>query len=107
MRRAGARRLAPPAAETCRRIGLLVVDRVQTRLRALPDEVLDAPLPAPGAALATLPLERRTVNTLRRADAASTKEAPWTIRRYLAIPRFGGRALVDLLAALEVHAGVP
>jgi len=92
--------------ETCRRIGLFVVDRVQTRLRALPDDVLDMPLPPPGALLSTLPLERRTVNTLRRADTSSTKDAPWTIRRYLAIRRFGGRALVDLLAALEVEAGV-
>src|SRR2546423_10075687 len=52
-------------AETCRRVSLLVVDRVQTRLRGLPHAIRDTLLPAPDAALA-LPLELRTSNTLRR-----------------------------------------
>jgi hypothetical protein len=92
--------------ETCRRVSLFVVDRVQTRLRALPDTVLDTQLPPPAAVLA-LSLERRTINTLRRAGTFASNDPPWTIRRYLKIARFGGRALVDLLAALEVHAGIP
>jgi hypothetical protein len=49
--------------------------------------------------------ERRTVNTLRRAVAGGAIEGPWTSRRYLKLPRFGGRALVDLLAAVEARGG--
>jgi hypothetical protein len=90
--------------ETCRQLAMLAVDRVQTRLAALPPEVLDAVLPAPAAALA-FRLERRTLNTLRRAVAAGATEGPWTLRRYLKLPRFGGRALVDLLAAVEAREG--
>jgi hypothetical protein len=92
-------RLAP---EICRRVSLLVVDRVQTRLRSLPDVIRDTPLPPPDAALA-LPIERRTGNTLRRAVGPRGGGASWTVGRYLKIRRFGGRALVDLLAALEAH----
>ena len=91
-------------AEACRRVSLLVVDRVQTRLRALPHAIRDTLLPAPDAALA-LPLERRTSNTLRRIAARGDGQ-PWTVGRYLAIRRFGGRALVDLVAAFEARAGV-
>jgi hypothetical protein len=93
----------PP--EICRRVSLLIVDRVQTRLRALPDAIRDTLLPTPEAALA-LPLERRTINTLRRAGAVRDDGEPWTVGRYLAIRRFGGRALVDLLAAFEARTGV-
>jgi len=92
-------------AQVFRRVSLLVVDRVQTRLRALPDAVRDTLLPAPEAALA-LPLERRTINTLRRAGSARADDGPWTVGRYIAIRRFGGRALLDLLAAFEARAGV-
>jgi hypothetical protein len=96
------KRLAP---EICRRLSLLVVDRVQTRLRALPQAIRDTLLPSPDAALA-LPIERRTINTLRRVAGAGADSEPWTVGRYLAIRRFGGRALVDLLAAFEARAGV-
>jgi hypothetical protein len=99
-----ARAWARLPAETCRRISLLVVDRVQTRLRPLPEAIRDAPMPAPDAALA-LPIERRTGNTLRRALGARPGGEPWTVGRYLKIRRFGGRALVDLLAALEGDGG--
>ena len=93
-------------AETCERLALLVVDRVQTRLRSLPELARTAPLPDPATAI-TLPLERRTLNTLRRAVprgsaiVSATADGPWNIDRYLTIPRFGGRALVDLLSAVE------
>jgi hypothetical protein len=91
--------------DTCRRVSLLVVDRVQTRLRSLPESIRDTLLPTPEAALA-LPLERRTLNTLRRASSARSGSEPWTVGRYLAIRRFGGRALVDLLAAFEPRVGI-
>src|SRR5262245_6479523 len=93
----------PP--EVCRRVSLLVVDRVQTRLRALPEMIRETLLPSPEAAFA-LPLERRTINTLRRAGGWRGDGGPWTVGRYIAIRRFGGRALVDLLAAFEARAGV-
>jgi hypothetical protein len=92
----------PP--EICRRAGATVVDRVQTRLQALPDAILDAPLPDPSTVL-TFTLERRTANTLRRAAAAG-RTGQWSLRRYLCLPRFGGRAVVDLLAAVEAHGQV-
>jgi hypothetical protein len=101
-----------PAA-TCQRLGLLVVDRVQTRIATLPEMVLRIPMPDPRTALA-LPLERRTLNTLQRELANGTltgtgdgrPDGPWTIGRYLGIRRFGGRALVDLLAAVEARGGI-
>jgi len=91
----------PP--EICRRVSLLVVDRVQTRLGSLPDAIRDTRLPSPEAALA-LPLEHRTINTLRRAVGKGSAGQSWTVGRYIGIRRFGGRALVDLLAAFEAHA---
>src|SRR3954471_7240338 len=91
----------PP--ERCFQLGMAVVDRVQTRLEGLPAHVLDAPLPDPATAL-TFKLERRTANTLRRALSAGA-EGPWTLKRYLNVPRFGGRAVVDLLAAAEAPGG--
>jgi hypothetical protein len=90
-------------AERCFRLGMAVVDRVQTRLQGLPAHVLDAPLPDPATAL-TFRIERRTANTLRRAIADGA-EGVWTLKRYLTIPRFGGRAVVDLLAAAEANGG--
>ena len=102
------RNLGPDAwknlpAEKCFQLGMAVVDRVQTRLDGLPPHVLDAPLPDPATAL-TFRLERRTANTLRRA-LSDGAEGPWTLKRYLNVPRFGGRAVVDLLAAAEAHGG--
>jgi len=94
--------LLPP--ETCRRLSQLVVDRVQTRVAALPDVVLTSPLPEPRLALA-LPLERRTINTIRRALGDRSSVGPWTVERYRGLDRFGGRALVDLVAAVEGRAG--
>jgi hypothetical protein len=86
--------------EICWRSGMLVVERVQSRLESMPDEVRSAPMPEPRVAL-MLGLERRTSNTLRRAIAAEEPPGPWTVGRYVGLPRFGGRALVDLLSAVE------
>jgi hypothetical protein len=80
-----------------------VVDRVQSRLQQLPEAILGVPLPDPATAL-TFKIERRTANTLRRALSAHLA-GPWTLKRYLGLPRFGGRAVVDLLAAVEVNEG--
>jgi hypothetical protein len=92
-------------AETCRRLSLLVVDRVQTRIGMLPEVARRTRLPDPAAALA-LPLERRTVNTLRRVLVGPELTGPWTVERYLSIRRFGGRALLDLLTAVEARGGM-
>ncbi len=91
------------STEACRRMAVLVVDRVQTRLEGLPDRLLRTPLPDP-ATMLSWRLERRTANTLRRALAAGA-EGSWTLGRYVGLPRFGGRAVVDLLAAVEAHTG--
>lgn|GEM_PF-2616064 len=91
----------PP--DKCLRLGMAVVDRIQTRLQGLPAHVLDAPLPDPATAL-TFRIERRTANTLRRAIGDGA-DGPWTLKRYLNLPRFGGRAVVDLLAAAEANGG--
>ncbi len=91
----------PP--DQCLRLGMAVVDRVQTRLQGLPAHLLETSLPDPATAL-TFRLEVRTANTLRRAIADGA-EGPWTLARYLKVPRFGGRAVVDLLAAAEANGG--
>ena len=91
----------PP--DRCIQLAMAVVDRVQTRLQGLPAHVLEAPLPDPATAL-TFRLERRTTNTLRRALEEGA-QGPWTLERYLKLPRFGGRAVVDLLAAAEANGG--
>jgi hypothetical protein len=93
------KRLSP---EVCRRLSMLVVDRVQTRVHMLPELTRNCPLPDPGTAL-TLPIERRTANTIRRGLRMPASAGPWTVERYLGLRRFGGRALVDLLAAVEAH----
>ena len=89
--------------EECERLAMVVVDRVQTRVHALPAITRNHLLPDPRTALG-LPIERRTANTIRRgAGSGATASGPWTVGRYLALPRFGGRALVDLLAAVEAR----
>ena len=94
----------PP--EVLRRLSMLVVDRVQTRVHMLPELARNCPLPDPRTAL-TLPIERRTANTIRRGLRMPPSSGPWTVERYLGLRRFGGRALVDLLAAVEAHVAAP
>jgi hypothetical protein len=93
-------RLSPA---TCERLAMLVVDRIQTRVHMLPDIARNHRLPDPRVAL-SLPIERRTAGTIRRALRGAAP-GPWTVDRYLKLRRFGGRALVDLLAAIEAHEG--
>ena len=93
------KRLAP---ETCRRLSETIVDRVRTRLAGLPEILRRTVLPSPALAV-TLSLERRTINTLRRAIRDPHYGEPWTLERYLTIRRFGARALVDLLAGIEAR----
>ena len=92
------------STETCRRIAVSVVDRVQTRLEGLPERILVTPLPDPTIMLSCR-LEPRTANTLRRALTAGGARGSWTLGRYVGLPRFGGRAVVDLLTAVEAHGG--
>jgi hypothetical protein len=91
------------SAATCERLSMLVVDRIQTRVHMLPEIARNHRLPDPRVAL-SLPIERRTANTLRRA-LRGAPPGHWTVDRYLQLRRFGGRALVDLLAAVEAHEG--
>jgi hypothetical protein len=91
-------------AELCRRVAMTVIDRAQSRLQQLPKSVLSTPLPDPGTAL-SYSLERRTINTLERTVMSDEIGGPWTLGRYVSLPRFGGRAVVDLLSAVEAHEG--
>jgi hypothetical protein len=91
-------------SETCHRLSLAVVDRVQTRLGGLSELVCETVLPPPESAV-RLTLESRTSNVLRRSIQRGQTDGTWTLRRYLSLDRFGARALVDLLAALEAQGG--
>jgi hypothetical protein len=91
-------------AELCRRVAMTVIDRAQSRLPQLPASVLSTPLPDPGTAL-SYSLERRTINTLERTVRSGERHGLWTLGRYLSLPRLGGRAVVDLLSAVEAHEG--
>jgi hypothetical protein len=91
-------------AELCRRVAMTVVDRAQSRLPQLPQSLLSTPLPDPGTAL-SYSLERRTINTLERTVRSGELDGRWTLGRYLSLPRLGGRAVVDLLSAVEAHEG--
>ena len=82
-------------------LAMIVVETVQDALRDAPRTFLERALPKPEAVLDRLPLERRTANLLRKWIATEPTDGPWTLSRYLSIPRFGARGLVDLLAALE------
>jgi hypothetical protein len=92
-------------AETCHRLSLAVVDRVQTRVGGLSELVCETTLPPPEVTV-RLTLESRTRNVLRRALQRGQTDGTWTLRRYLSLDRFGARALVDLLAALEAQGGL-
>ena len=95
------RRFSP---EICHRLSLAVVDRVQTRLGGLSALVRETVL-LPPEGVVRLALEPRTVNVLRRAMQRGQTAGAWTLGRYLSLNRFGARALVDLLAALEAQGG--
>jgi hypothetical protein len=69
-----------------------------------PRTLLEQPLPHPVHVLDRIPLEARTIRVLRRQVATQPHTGAWTVGRYLAIPQFGGRAVVDLLASLEAAA---
>src|SRR5438477_627446 len=82
-------------AEACRRVSLLVVDRVQTRLRALPHAIRDTLLPAPDAAQ---PLD---VTMLLKSAAQLGHEMPFRV-----IDLGGARVVVrlsDLTAARATY----
>jgi hypothetical protein len=78
-----------------------VVQAVSRALRHIPDEILDLEMPHPSIVLASFTLEDRTRNALERLLPILAKEPRWSVGRYLAIPKFGARCLVDLLAAWE------
>jgi hypothetical protein len=96
-----------PPGERRKQLGRDVVQTVARALRHFPAEILGLELPHPSAVLRWLPIEDRTRNALDRLLPLIEKEPRWTVARYLEIPKFGARCLVDLLAAREEVDGPP
>jgi hypothetical protein len=95
--------LAPmlSSVENRRDLGRAVVSAVAKAFRRFPEEILDLEMPHPSTVLRSLAVEDRTRNALDRLLPLIEKESTWTVARYLEIPKFGARCLVDLLAARE------
>jgi hypothetical protein len=96
----GAGEVAPASSEGRRQMGREVVQIVARALRRLPQATLELEMPHPRVALA-LAIEDRTRNAIERLLPLIGKQPTWTVARYLEIPQFGARCLVDLLAALQ------
>jgi hypothetical protein len=90
-----------PSTMDRRQCGREVVLRVSRSMRRLTPDFLSLEMPHPSAVLRTLPIEDRTRGVLDRLLPVLAKEPAWTVGRYLRIPQFGARCLVDLLAAYE------
>ena len=102
---AGICRAPSSSAGDPKQAGRAIVLRVSRTLRNLPDDLLTRALPHPSAVLHALPIEDRTRGVLDRLLPLLAREATWTVERYLHIPKFGARCLVDLLAAHEEAGG--
>ncbi len=92
------------STQSRRQRGRDVVLRIERSLRRLPPAVLERAMPHPSTVLSALPIEDRTRSVLDRLLPLIAKEPTWTVERYLRIPQFGARCLVDLLAACEERA---
>ena len=95
------RSLPASTDEDRRRSGRELVLSVARALQRLPAQLLNLEMPHPKTVLGTLPIEARTRAVIDRLLPILAKEPAWTVRRYLGIPKFGPRCLVDLLAACE------
>ena len=88
-------------------LGRDVVLHTSRALRSLKRDLLDLPMPHPTVALRSLALENRTRSVIDRLLPLLAKQPHWTVGRYLQIPSFGARCLVDLLAASEEANAAP
>jgi hypothetical protein len=84
----------------CRRLGTLAVVRMRPVVKRLPARLAAHPLPDPATLMRSVPLENRTYQLLARRLPDLAVDGPWTVARYVAIPGFGARALLDVLASL-------
>ncbi len=80
------------------RLGRRVVERLAKTAHALPRHILELEVPPPPIVLDTFLIDERTRRALERMQPYRDTQ-PWTLARYLELPRFGPRCLVDLLAA--------
>ena len=85
-------------------LGRVVIVEVARSMRHLPPKLLDLVVPHPNVVLRDLPIEARTRSVLERFLPTIARQPVWTVARYLGIPKFGARCLVDLLAACEESA---
>lgn len=88
-------------------VGRDVVSHMSRALRTLRRVLLERPMPHPTVALRSLSIENRTRSVIDRLLPLIAKEPHWTVGRYLQIPSFGARCLVDLLAACEEADAAP
>lgn len=89
------------SVEDRRELGRAVVHAVGKAFRHFPEEILALELPHPSVVLSSLAIEDRTRNAIDRLLPLIKGQPTWTVARYLEIPKFGARCLVDLMAARE------
>ena len=77
---------------------------LRSRLAKLPAPITSARMPPPKELLADLLLDTRTRNVLLRCGPEDEHRKAWSVRDYLALPGFGARGLLDVLASLEAAA---
>jgi len=83
-------------------MGRSAVSQIARFAYHLPTTLLKVQLPDPEAVLEHFVVDERTRRVLERGRPFDL-ESPWPVSRYLQIPRFGPRCLLDLLAAREEH----
>ncbi len=97
-----AARLSPGAR---RKLANRAIRWLRSRLPTLPAALASTHIPPPRSLLADLLLDTRTRNVLLRCGPEENRrKAAWSVHDYLALPGFGARGLLDVLASLEAAA---
>lgn len=91
----------------CRQLAIRAVRRLRAVIDDLPRRLTGRRMPDPAALLKALLLDTRTRNVLARSLPDTRQPGRWTVGRYLTIPGFGARCLLDVLTSLEASAKSP